>query len=146
MLTIWRILHRLGGDYKDGMQRVLVLSFYVLSLLVDAVRAFALSFAMFSSQAVLPPYSYVVLSFFSLSPVLWFSLIIADEKDGSTLKMLSLIKIFSVFSAFLFFVEGMKDSSVVSDAENLTLYSLLFVCIDFLMLSFAFFRRRVLCK
>ena len=128
------------------MQRVLVLFFYVLSLLVDAVRAFGISFLMFTSQSVAPPYSYIILSFLSLPPVLWFSLIIADEKDGSTLRMLSLIKIFSVVSAFLFFIEETKNSNLIPDIEHLQLYSLLFLCIDFVMLSFAFFRRRVLCK
>ena len=128
------------------MQRVLVLFFYVLSLLVDAVRAFGISFLMFTSQSVAPPYSYIILSFLSLPPVLWFSLIIADEKDGSTLRMLSLIKIFSVCSALLFFLEKLKSSSLFPDTENLVIYSLLFLCMDSVMLFFAFFRRRVLCK
>ena len=126
--------------------RVLVLLFYVLSLLVDATRAFALSFVIFASQAVFPPYSYVVLSFFSLPPVLWFSLIIADEEDGSTLRMLTVIKIFSVFSSLLFLIEQARGASLASYGEHLRLYSLLFLCIDCLMLSFVFLRRRVLCK
>ena len=131
------------------MQRILVLSFYVLSLLLDALRAFICSFLIFSSQSVSPPYSYIILSFFSLPPVLWFSLIIADEKDGSTLRMLSLIKMFSVFSALLFLIkaiEELENESIIPDKENLILYSLLFFCIDFVMLFFVFFRRRALCK
>ena len=127
------------------MQKVLVLSFYVLSLLLDAMRAFYLSFLMFSSQSITPPYSYIVLSFFSLSPVLWFSLIIAEER-GAPLRMMSLIKIFSVVSTLLFFLEEIRGQSVVSDMRNMSVYFLLFLCIDCVMLCFSLVRRRSLCK
>lgn len=127
------------------MQCFLILGFYLLALVVDSMRAFYFSFLMFSS-GVLSFYSYIVSSFFSLSPILWFTLIIGEKKYVRNLKVISMIKFLSILSGFLFFLNLLKKIDTSHVSQNMGMYIFFFLCMDFVMLFFSIFREVSLCK
>lgn len=127
------------------MQYFLILCFYVLALLLDSMKAFYFSFLMFNSS-VLSFYSYIVSSFFSLSPILWFTLIIGEKRYAKNLKSISLIKFLSILSSFLFLVDMLKKSDISPLSQAMGMYVFFFLCVDFVMLFFSVFREVSLCK
>ena len=127
------------------MQCFLILSFYVLALMLDGMRAFYFSFLMFNSS-VLSFYSYIVSAFFSLSPILWFTLIIGEKRHTKNLKFLSIIKFLSILSGFLFLVDMLKKSDISPLSQTMGIYVFFFLCVDFVMLFFSVFREVSLCK
>lgn len=128
------------------MRRFLVMSFYLLAIILDSTKAFYFSFHMFESEAMLSFYSYIIVSFLSISPVLWFSLITAEKSARFSLKTLSLVKCFSVISSILFLLEVMKKDDGLLFLEEIGVYITFFLCVDFVMLCFAIFRGMKLCK
>ena len=127
------------------MQCFLILTFYVLALILDGMRAFYFSFLMFNSD-VLSFYSYIVSSFFSFSPILWFTLIIGEKKHIKNLKVISMLKFLSIMSSFLFLLDLSKKSDISSLSRSMITYVLCFLCVDFVMLFFSIFRGGSLCK
>ncbi len=127
------------------MQCFLVLAFYVLALLVDGMRAFYFSFLMFNS-GVLSFYLYIVSSFFSISPILWFTLIIGEKRYARNLKAISIVKFLSILSSFLFFLDLLRKTDVSPLSQSMGMYIFFFLCIDFVMLFFSIFREVSLCK
>lgn len=127
------------------MKYFLILSFYVIALVVDSVRAFYFSFLMFGS-GVLSFYMYIVSSFFSLSPILWFTLIIGEKRYIRNLRIISMIKFLSILSGFLFFLNLFKKIDASPIGQAMGMYVFLFLCMDFVMLFFSIFREVSLCK
>ncbi len=127
------------------MQCFLILCFYVLALLLDGMRAFYFSFLMFNS-CMLSFYSYVVSSFFSLSPILWFTLIIGEKKYARNLRAIAMIKFLSIISSVLYFLDLLKKIDVSPLSQSIGVYMFFFLCMDFVMLFFAMFREVSLCK
>ena len=123
------------------MQYFLILCFYVLALLLDSMKAFYFSFLMFNS-CMLSFYSYIVSSFFSLSSILWFTLIIGEKKYVKNLKAISIIKFLSIISSVLYFLDLLKKIDVSPLSQSM----FFFLCMDFVMLFFAIFREVSLCK
>lgn len=128
------------------MRRFLLLVFYVLALLLDSVRAFYFSFSMIESRNMLSFYLYVVISFFAISPVLWFSLILDEKKMSSSLRTIVLVKFLSILSVVLFLLEDMKKDQSLPNTESVGTYVIFFLCVDSLMLIFSLVRRMRLCK
>lgn len=127
------------------MQCFLVLSFYVLALVLDSMRAFYFSLSMFNS-GMLSFYSYIVSSFFSLSPILWFTLIIGEKKNIRNLRAISVVKFLSILSSFLFFVDLLKKTDISPLSQSMGVYVFFFLCMDVVMLLFSVFRGGSLCK
>ena len=127
------------------MQYFLILCFYVLALLLDSMKAFYFSFLMFNS-CMLSFYSYIVSSFFSLSSILWFTLIIGEKKYVKNLKAISIIKFLSIISSVLYFLDLLKKIDVSPLSQSIGVYMFFFLCMDFVMLFFAMFREVSLCK
>ena len=128
------------------MRRFLLLIFYILALLLDSVRAFYFSFAITEGQNMLSFYVYIVISFFSISPILWFSLILDEKKMAMSFRAITLVKFLSIISIILFLLEDIKQDYELPYTENVGRYFLLFLCIDALMLVFSLVRRMRLCK
>jgi len=127
------------------MQCFLILSFYLLALILDSMRAFYFSFLMFNSS-VLSFYSYIVSSFFSLSPILWFTLIIGEKRYSRNLRSIIMVKFLSILSSFLFLVDMLKKSDASPLSQTMGMYVFFFLCVDFVMLFFSIFREVSLCK
>ena len=127
------------------MQYFLVLCFYVLALVLDSVRAFYFSFLMFNSD-VMSFYSYIISSFFSLSPVLWFNLIIREKKYLRNLRAISMIKFLSILSSVLYFLDLLRKVDISPLSQSVGVYIFFFLCVDFVMLFFSIFREVSLCK
>jgi|GEM_PF-1033348 len=128
------------------MRRFLLLIFYVLALLLDSIRAFYFSFSIFEGQDMLSFYVYIIISFFAISPVLWFSLILNEKKMITSLRAITLVKFFSILSIVLFFIDDMKRDPDLPYTESVGTYFIFFLCVDSLMLIFSLFRRMRLCK
>lgn len=128
------------------MRRFLILGFYVLAIILDSMRAFYFSFHIFESEAMLSFYSYIIISFLSISPVLWFSLITAERRARLSLRTISMIKSFSVISAILFLLETIKKQDAFLFLGEVSVYIVFFLCVDVVMLCFALFRGMKLCK
>lgn len=128
------------------MRRFLVMSFYLLAIILDSMRAFYFSFHIFESETMLSFYSYIIISFLSVSPVLWFSLITAERSARFSLKTITLVKCFSIISAILFLLEDMKKDDGLLFLEDVGIYISFFLCIDIIMLCFAMLRGMKLCK
>lgn len=127
------------------MQCFLILAFYVLALILDSMRAFYFSFLMFNSN-ILSFYSYAVSSFFSLSPILWFTLITGEKRYARNLKSISVVKFLSILSSFLFLVDMLRKSDISPLSQSMGVYVFFFLCVDFIMLIFSVFREVSLCK
>lgn len=127
------------------MQYFLILAFYVLALILDSMRAFYFSFLMFNSN-ILSFYSYAVSSFFSLSPILWFTLITGEKRYVRNLKSISVVKFLSILSSFLFLVDILRKSDISPLSQSMGVYVFFFLCVDFIMLIFSVFREVSLCK
>lgn len=127
------------------MQRFVVLSFYLLALILDSIRAFYFSFSIFASQDALQLYSYLALSFLSAMPVLWFSLIVGERRAPHALQTLLMLKFFSMLSSVLFLSEKFKREGFPLLQED-EVHVLFFLCADFVMLLFALFRGGKLCR
>lgn len=127
------------------MQCFLILAFYVLALMLDSMRAFYFSFLMFNSN-ILSFYSYAVSSFFSLSPILWFTLITGEKRYVRNLKSISVVKFLSILSSFLFLVDILRKSDISPLSQSMGVYVFFFLCVDFIMLIFSVFREVSLCK
>ena len=123
----------------------LVLSFYVLALVLDSMRAFYFSLSMFNS-GMLSFYSYIVSSFFSLSPILWFTMIIGERRYIRNLKAIAMIKFLSMSSSVLFLLRLFKNTETSPLGEVISMYVFFFLCVDFVMLVFSLFREVSLCK
>lgn len=127
------------------MQCFLILGIYVLALILDGMRAFYFSFLMFNS-GMLSFYSYIVSCFFSLSPILWFTLIIGERKYIKNLRSISMIKFLSILSGSLFLFDLLKKGDITPFSQSIGEHVLFFLFVDFIMLFFSIFREVVLCK
>ncbi len=143
ILTILLIWHKIATWFN--MRRVLVLSFYLVALILDSIRAFYFSFYMFANDGFLHVHSYFALAFFSLTPVLWFSLIAGEKNGFHFLKTISLIKLFSMLSTIVFFLLKMKRDEMLL-SQGVYKAVLFFLCVDLLMLLFSLFRGYKLCR
>lgn len=128
------------------MKHFFVLSFYVLALILDSVRAFYFSFIMFENENMLSLYFNIIIAFFSISPILWFTLIIGERYNFRNLKTISLVKFLSILSSMLFLVEIIKKDEVFFHSKTIGKYVFFFLFIDVMMLFFSLFRGVKLCK
>lgn len=128
------------------MKHFFVLSFYVLALILDSIRAFYFSFIMFENENMLSLYFNIIIAFFSISPILWFTLIIGERYNFRNLKTISLVKFLSILSSMLFLVEIIKKDEVFFHSKAIGKYVFFFLFIDVMMLFFSLFRGVKLCK
>lgn len=128
------------------MRRFLVMSFYLLAIILDSMRAFYFSFHIFENETMLSFYSYIIISFLSISPVLWFSLITGEKNARFSFKTISIIKLFSIISALMFFLETIKKDDGFQFLGDMEVYIAFFLIVDVVMLCFSLLRGMKLCK
>ena len=109
------------------MKHFFVLSFYVLALILDSIRAFYFSFIMFENENMLSLYFNIIIAFFSISPILWFTLIIGERYNFRNLKTISLVKFLSILSSMLFLVEIIKKDEVFFHSKTIGKYVFFFL-------------------